>query len=80
MKLVLWGLVIFAVVMWLSRSKKTPPSGDDARSHARPNLQSAEPMVRCAHCGIHFPASESVGGPPGAVFCSEEHRRLHAAR
>jgi uncharacterized protein len=35
----------------------------------------AEDMVRCAHCGVHLPRSESVAA--GAdLFCSEEHRRL----
>ena len=34
--------------------------------------QSSERMVRCAHCGVNVPVSESVevGGVP---FCSTEH-------
>jgi uncharacterized protein len=35
-----------------------------------------ETMVQCAHCGIHFPASEAVVHASGAYYCSEEHRRL----
>ncbi|MDP5008347.1 MAG: PP0621 family protein [Glaciimonas sp.] len=37
-----------------------------------------EVMVACAHCGLHFPASEAVTDHAGAVFCGEEHLRLHA--
>ncbi|AIY43591.1 hypothetical protein LT85_4433 [Collimonas arenae] len=39
----------------------------------------AEAMVACAHCGMHFPASEAIADASGAVFCSAEHRRLHAS-
>ena len=44
---------------------------------ATPSL--AEPMVRCAVCGVHAPKSESltVGG---YAFCCADHARRHAAR
>lgn len=32
-----------------------------------------EDMVRCAHCGVHLPKSESVQAA-GAFFCSTAHR------
>ncbi len=38
-----------------------------------------ETMVACVHCGLHFPASEAVTDHAGAIFCSEEHRRLQVA-
>lgn len=35
-----------------------------------------EDMVKCAHCGIHLPRSDSLAS--GSLsFCCEEHRRLH---
>jgi uncharacterized protein len=33
-------------------------------------------MVKCAHCGIHLPRSESIASG-NLSFCCEEHRRLH---
>lgn len=33
----------------------------------------AEDMVRCAHCGVHLPKSESIQ-TEGLFFCSAEHR------
>ena len=35
-----------------------------------------EPIISCAKCGVHFPASEAVS-EAGAVFCSDEHRRMY---
>jgi uncharacterized protein len=39
----------------------------------------AEPIVRCASCGVHAPKSESVF-VAGQYFCCAEHARRHAAR
>jgi uncharacterized protein len=33
----------------------------------------AEDMVRCAHCGVHFPKSEGILAG-GQFFCGVEHR------
>ncbi len=54
-----------------------------ARSVARGSAAATKPpgkgedMVRCHHCGVHLPRSESLGSD-GQSFCSEEHRRLHS--
>lgn len=39
----------------------------------------AEPIVRCASCGVHAPKSESLF-VTGQYFCCAEHARRHAAR
>lgn len=68
-KLLFWILLGF--VVWLA-FKAT-------RKHAARNADAArgsEDMVRCLHCGVHLPQSESVGAG-GKFFCSEEHLRLH---
>jgi uncharacterized protein len=33
-------------------------------------------MVRCEHCGVHLPRSESHASG-GKVFCSEDHLNQH---
>lgn len=38
----------------------------------RPRAHTAEDMVRCAHCGVYLPQSESVF-LDGAFYCSPEH-------
>ena len=42
---------------------------------AAPPAAKGEDMVRCDHCGVHLPRSESVASR-GRHFCSQEHR-LH---
>lgn len=68
-KLILLALVVL-VVYWVMRGYRR--SLDRRDEDEAPALES---MVRCARCGVHVPRSESFEGD-GAVFCSEEHRRL----
>jgi uncharacterized protein len=39
----------------------------------------AEPMIRCAECGVHAPQSDSVS-LGGEVFCCSDHAQRYAAR
>jgi uncharacterized protein len=52
------------------------PSGGAQPAQAR---SLAEPIVRCASCGVHAPKSESLF-LAGQYFCCAEHARRHAAR
>ena len=54
---------------------------DDAGAapEAPRKMLDAEQMVACAHCGLHVPESEGVRGN-GALYCSDEHRRLGVRR
>jgi uncharacterized protein len=86
MKLLVWLVIIAAVVMWFVRAKKTVfrsdagRDGRDERTSQKTPGRSAETMLQCAQCGVHFPASEAVSDAHGAVYCSEQHRFQHAAR
>ena len=41
---------------------------------SRPHEETGgEDMVRCAHCGVNLPKSESYAGY-GEYFCSQEHQ------
>lgn len=83
MKLLLWAGLIVAVI-WILRSKKS----SKAKSSASPTPPSSSPspppeieaMLSCAHCKVHFPASEAVRNSSGQAFCSDEHRRQYVAR
>lgn len=65
-----------AIVYFLLRNYKRAiarQQGDDRQ--AAPAARTSEDMVRCAHCGVHLPRSESyLSG--GELYCSDEHRRL----
>jgi uncharacterized protein len=65
-------LLAIVVAYWLIRAhqRKRSRSGTSGRSGA------AEDMVRCAHCGVHLPRSESLASGP-VFYCTPEHLRLH---
>lgn len=79
MKFVLIAIVILVIAFWLSRGKKAAGSrAMRAAARATPPIDArpAEDIVHCAHCGLHFPASEAVAGADGERYCTEAHRRL----
>jgi len=68
-------LVVFAVrskLRALARRNGVPPHMQ--RGPAAPTGQ-IEAMAQCAHCGVYFPASESVHAD-GQDYCSPGHVRL----
>lgn len=44
---------------------------------AAPAVGPPQAMARCAHCGLHLPATDALPGP-GGVYCSVAHRRAGA--
>ncbi|GJJ01234.1 hypothetical protein RugamoR64_17720 [Duganella rhizosphaerae] len=80
-------LVIFAVRSKIREAQKRhqqqfrepqqPAGGGGARSHEKV-VAEAETMLQCAHCGIFYPASESVQAR-GRDYCSAAHATLPAA-
>lgn len=68
MKYLLW-LGVIAVVWWIWSKRQAAGS---ARPVQKPTPD-AERMVRCAHCGVYLPASDSIADA-GEVYCSEAHR------
>ena len=73
-RLLLW-LILGFIAWWILRPRKAarPPSASRARGPAAGSGAAPEAMVDCAHCGLHFPASEAVRD--GArVFCCSAHR------
>ncbi len=57
---------IAALVYLLFKSYRKPKQADSK----------TEDMVRCVHCGVNLPQSESVLDD-GQVFCSAAHRDAH---
>ncbi len=50
-------------------------SAKPTRGAPDPTLGASEPMVRCAHCGIHLPRSEALM-KDGKTWCSDAHAQL----
>ncbi|MEW9582296.1 PP0621 family protein [Paraburkholderia sp. DGU8] len=82
-------ILLFIVGQWLVKALRRHDAQAAQRSAgvkganggARPAeaAQLAEPMIRCAECGVHAPASDSVT-VAGQPFCSPAHAQRHAAR
>lgn len=69
-------IAVGAAVYFIVRGYARSVSRSDAAKRAPGPGSAGEDMVRCEHCGVHLPRSESKQ-EGGAFFCSEEHRRLH---
>lgn len=67
----LLSFLLLVAIGWIAYKAWRKAAGGAAPRPA----PAAEDMVRCAHCGVHLPRSESVTAG-GELFCSEEHRRL----
>lgn len=76
MKFLLWFVIGAVAVAWLMRGKKLPPQQADRRPPS--GHGATEPMLQCAHCGVHIPASEAVLDSTHAVFCCDAHRLKHS--
>jgi len=62
-------LIAIAVVVYLllkSYRRNAPPQDNPV----------TEDMVRCVHCGVHLPKSESILAG-GRFFCCAEHREAY---
>ncbi len=77
MKFLLWLAIIVIIFAWVMRSKKNvhPVAGSQTRPVSSDQTAPSEPMLQCAKCGVHIPASEAIAEKDGQAFCSEDHRR-----
>jgi uncharacterized protein len=70
-KLILLALGAWVIFRLVNKSRVRAARPEDATKQA-----TGEDMVRCVHCGVHLPRSESVISH-GVSFCTNEHRQLH---
>jgi uncharacterized protein len=64
-------LIALAVFVWWLLRQARPRSDDKQPPHVR---HAAERMVKCAHCGINQPVSESLLAND-RYYCSAAHRQ-----
>ena len=74
MKFLLLLIAVF-VLFWLlrgswRRTRRPPPPPPSAKPA---EADEPQPMLSCAHCGLHLPRDESLPGR-GGVFCGAAHR------
>jgi uncharacterized protein len=66
-------VIVVALVYWIVKRFARKSKRDSATRYGG---SVGEDMVRCAHCGVHLPRSESVM-QDSVFFCTPEHRRVH---
>lgn len=59
------------------RARRGNGNGTSGATSQPPQL--ADPLIRCAQCGVHTPRSEAIV-VAGERFCSADHARAHANR
>jgi uncharacterized protein len=75
----LFFVLIAVLVFWAIRSyRRGLKKRQEEAQKESPSIES-EDMVRCTHCGVHLPKSESILSED-KFFCSDEHRHLHLQR
>lgn len=73
-RLILFAVVVYALV-WLLRRALEGHGASESRATSPRAAADAGELVRCAHCGVHLPRSESRT-ISGRLYCSDEHARL----
>ncbi|WP_314919199.1 PP0621 family protein [Pseudomonas helleri] len=66
LRLLIWAALIAAGV-WFWRKYKA-----SLQAPKKPADPGAQPMVRCAHCGVHLPRDRALSKQQ-QWFCSQEH-------
>lgn len=74
-------MIVVAVAIWLLlRGRQTGERRDAAAGKrdatAEPRGSALQPMIACAHCGVHLPRDEALVDAQARRFCSEGHRAL----
>jgi len=71
--LLLLGLLVLALFWAFGRRRDGTAQAPGGRDPVAPS-PGPQPMVGCAHCGLHLPQAEAVQDGEGRWFCSEDHR------
>lgn len=69
-------LILLALGVWIVYRLVKKSHGRTVRREYESKNATGEDMVRCVHCGVHLPRSESIISH-GESFCTNEHRQLH---
>jgi len=86
-RLLFWIALIILIGFAVRAKLRAAVRRSEERMAQQPGARQAEPqpgmqienMTRCAHCGLHFPASEAVHAD-GLDYCSPGHVRLPPAK
>ncbi|SIO39056.1 PP0621 family protein [Nitrosomonas cryotolerans] len=67
----LFIIVVALFIYWMIKGRRR------AKKQTEPLPDTIEDMVRCTHCGVHLPKSESITRQD-KFFCSDDHYHQHS--
>ena len=75
LRVLVW-VVLLVAGWWIlrKRARPAPPPLRPTATAPAPAVAKAEPMIDCAHCGLHLPASEALRDDASRAYCCAEHR------
>jgi uncharacterized protein len=73
--LLVLAVVFIAIYLWRKNRRDALRSRPPPKQAATKAVDAPTSMVRCAHCGLHLPATDAIAGPDGAAYCSIAHRQ-----
>jgi uncharacterized protein len=74
-RILFWLALVFLIMMAIRSKLRGFQQSAPPAAPPRQQLPEPESMLCCAHCGVHYPASESVSAA-GRDYCSSAHARL----
>ena len=67
-------LAVLVVVGLLFFGRRRPPPAVPPGKPASRKADGPEPMLQCAHCGVHLPQADALMDAGGRPYCSDAHR------
>ncbi|WP_093377286.1 PP0621 family protein [Variovorax sp. OV329] len=68
-------VVWLAFIIWRNNRRREVEQRPAPPPAAGKTLGAPQAMVRCAHCGLHLPATDALPGKDDKVYCSAAHRQ-----
>jgi uncharacterized protein len=71
-------LAVIVIAIWHWRKKEELRERPQQQRRRPAALAPPTEMVRCAHCGLHLPATDAIrgsGSNGGRFYCSAAHRK-----
>lgn len=75
MKYLVLVAIVLVVLAWLRHQARQDRGTTEQKPSAPPDTpRTPQDMVRCAHCGLHLPATDALTGTQDRRYCCAAHR------
>ncbi|MDR2853180.1 MAG: hypothetical protein LBV61_09050 [Burkholderiaceae bacterium] len=72
--------LLLLIVCWVGytlwrQGRREAIHASHARQQAAPKGRLPQPMVQCAHCGLHLPQADALSAADHRYYCCDGHRK-----